>query len=370
MIEINDLIIKKVSDDNIIVDNQKNNKYIRLGTREAAYLLELLERSDDEITNTGEPLTDEQKEILRQNYEKWGFLGSVEEKKKFDPSNIVLFSFKTDGPIKKVLNVTKHLISPIGFTMMLLSFVYIFYVIMYRGEALLDGFDRLDLSVSSFVTVYFINFFMSVTHELSHASACYKYSGHCGKIGIKLFYLMPAYFCDVSSIYLVSGRKKTVVTAASGVISNHIVGAITLFLYVLLYDMGIYSNTLLLFFLFNLTTILMNLIPFAKFDGYWIIKSLSGIDNLYDKSISAFLKFISFRRNKNTATKPMMMFYGFFLFVFHWGLWIYGTVMMYFTFIKHNVPFATVIITALSVIGLFNCIKFTKKYLPSRTPNI
>jgi len=370
MIEVNDLIIKKVGDDNIIVNNKKNNKFIRLGTREAAYLIELLDQSDEEITNNGEPLTEEQKDILRQNYEKWGFFGSVEEKKKFDPSNIVLFSFKTEGPIKKVLNVTKHLISPIGLILLVLSFVYVGYAFMYKGNALLYGIEHLDLSVSSFLAVYFVNFFMSVTHELSHASACYKYSGSCGKIGIKLFYLIPAYFCDVSSIYLVSGRKKKVITAASGVISNHIVGAFALFLYVFLYDMGIHANMLILFYLFNLTTILMNLIPFAKFDGYWIIKSLSGIDNLYDKSISAFLRVISFRRNKNTAAKPMMMFYGFFLFVFHWGLWIYGTVMMYYTFTKHNVPFAATIITALSVIGLLNCVKFTKKYLPSRTPNI
>lgn len=369
MKQIAHIIINKIADDNYVVNNTLTNKYVRLGLRETNFLLELLGEEQEAGDEDEVILSIRQLEELKERFDEWGFLGErAESKKKKDFSDITLLSIHPEGKISKVLNKTKVLISPIGFALLILSIAYIVYAYTFEGEAILDGLSRLRFNAKSLIAVYFISFLSSIIHELSHASACYKYSGKCGRMGIKLFYLIPAYFCDVSNIYMVSGKKKAFTVASAGVISSHIFGAIVLFIYNRLYHLGTYSNICMLFYLYNLTSIVFNIIPFAKFDGYWMIKAITGIDNLYDKSILLFVQMLLDTKGYikvivKSRKKIAITLYGLFLFVFHWGLWGYGIFGMYYFVEKYMPGIKIITLFAMGSIGIINGVKFTMYYI-------
>lgn len=369
MIEINHVVIKKIEEDNYVVNNTVTNKFVRLGKREVDYLLELLHKADYKEEEVEVPLSKQQKTVLYEKFEQWGFLKQEEKKKKkFDMSNIELCSFQSEGLICSVLNKLQIFISPLGISLFIASIIYVIYAFCCEGEAILAGLSGINFNIENMVFVYVITFVTSIIHELCHATACYKYSGRCGKIGIKLFYFLPAYFCDVSSIYMVADQKKAFIVSSAGLISNHIAGAIALWVYNVFYYKGITSSVLMLFYCYNLTSIILNLIPFAKFDGYWIMKSLIGIDNLYDKSILLFFdaifswkKFSSFKLN--LGKKIVVAIYGGLVFLFHWLLWIYGGYSVYNIAEKYIFDYKYVVLIALIAFGYINCVKFTKRYI-------
>lgn len=364
------VLVKEVGEDNYIVNNTINNKYIRFGVKEVNYLLELKGISTIGLLDEENKLTEQQKQLLYNKFEEWDLIElPKKQKKKLDLSNIVLLYIKPDGWIQKVLSILQIFITKFGFFLFLLATFYVVYAFGFESEALLHGVLKFEFNATNIIAIYLFTIITSILHELFHATACYKYTGKCGRMGIKLFYLLPAYFCDVSNIYMVADRKKAVIVSGAGLMLNHIAGAFTLFLYCTLYNNGLDYSMLLLLFTYNLFTIIFNLLPISKFDGYWIIKSLTGIDNLYDKSLMLFILFCfnikKFMKIKNSPIKKgFVTFYGAFLYFFHWLLWLYGIIGFYITLNNYlEINITRILAGIVAVIGLTNCITFTKKYI-------
>jgi uncharacterized membrane protein len=112
------------------------------------------------------------------------------------------------------------------------------------------------------------------------------------------------------------------------------------------------------------------LIPFAKYDGYWILKSITGIDNLYDKSISlVYMLILNIKLYKilkiGILRKSMMTLYGTVIYAFHWILWIYSIYTISELFQWNSAYLEYGVILLLSVVGITNCVSYTRKYFRS-----
>lgn len=357
------LEIKEVDEGKYIVNNTITNRFIKLGIREVNYLLSL--KGLDVIKGKDyEPLSSEQEAFLHKKFEEWKFLKEESvQKNKRDLSNIILISFDSAKWFEKFMSKFKVIISPGGLTLLLCLIVFSIYAFYFEAQAILDGVNSFTINFQVLVMFYLLNFFTGIVHECCHATACYKYSGKCGKIGIKLLYLLPAYFCDVSNMYMVKSRKKKVIVSSAGLAANSVIGNLSLFIYIMLYKQGIVFPFLLYSFCYNIFVIIFNLNPFAKFDGYWILKAASGIENLYDKSILTFFMMILTREKLISKKKCILSLYGSLIFLFHWLFWGYAVYLIY-EFIIGKIYFfiAISIVIILSLIALKNCIDFTRKY--------
>lgn len=364
------LEIKKNSEDDYVINNTITNRYVKLGTRELNYLLYLKDMDQVDSDEQIEVALDEnQKKILHKKFDELQLLTEAKmQKKKKDFSNMVLVSFESAKWFKLLMDKFKVVISPLGFALFVASIGCFFYAIYFQSEAILSGISNLTINALDLIFLYILNVFTVILHEFCHATACYKYSGKTGRIGIKLFYMFPAYFCDVSSMYMVSSRKKPLIVSAVGLAANSVIGNLSLFIYVILYNQQIEQPIFLYFFCYNLFVILFNLNPFAKFDGYWIVKSISGVDNLYDKSIILFFTLILNIRQCiviqiSLWKKCLLTVYGMLIFLFHWLFWGYSIyVISSFKLDALNIQIRIVLTAALIIIGLMNCIKFTFKY--------
>lgn len=133
--------------------------------------------------------------------------------------------------------------------------------------------------VISFSTVFF--------HELGHASACMKYGGNNGEIGFGFYLLSPVLYADVSDIWKLSVDKRIIVNLA-GIYMQVLIGFISGCLY--LYN----GNYFYLGLMTSVTglSLLYNLNPFLRSDGYWILSDLLRINNLRKKSNDISVQFL------------------------------------------------------------------------------
>lgn len=360
--------IKKDGLDNYIVNNTLNNKFVKLGIREVKYLLERLEETTElESKKEYPPLSEVQKKLLDEKFNEWGFFEKAELSKKKELSNLVIFELKPEHRFNHIIKLFKYLISPVGAFLVIVSVVLAYISIGVSQDRIMNEVTYVKLSLGGIVVIYAITFISSCIHEFCHEAACYKYTGETGKWGMKLFYLLPAFFCDVSNMYMTSSRRKCAYISAAGLLSNVVIGNTAIIIYGFVENS---SELLLWIFVINLCNIILNLIPFAKYDGYWILKSITGIDNLYDKSVSLVYMMTlnpeQYRKlHMNVIRKMLMTLYGIIIYAFHWLLWIYSIyalkdlLSLNFAYLEYG------LITVLGVLGLGSCISYTRKYLKS-----
>ncbi len=117
--------------------------------------------------------------------------------------------------------------------------------------------------------IFFILSFIGVTfHELGHASASAYFGAQHGGIGGGFYIFMPVYFADVTDIWKLSKSERIIVNLAG--IYFELIYVIFLIL------IGFVLNFKLLIVLsciFSIS-ILHNLNPFIRSDGYWIISDV------------------------------------------------------------------------------------------------
>jgi hypothetical protein len=101
-----------------------------------------------------------------------------------------------------------------------------------------------------------------------------------GAIGFGIFMATPVLYCDVSDIHLLPRRDKAWVGLAGTAMD-------IVFLALLIGVAGADPSVMKVYWL-SLLAVLLNLVPFYRNDGYWVINDLAGSDDLLKESLRAF----------------------------------------------------------------------------------
>ena len=132
---------------------------------------------------------------------------------------------------------------------------------------------------------------LKVWHELAHALTCVYYGGHVREAGILFILLLPLGYVDATSSLSFSSKWKRIHVAAAGVMAELFLASIALLIWARM-DPG--SGRYLLFnvaLLGSIATLLFNMNPLMRFDGYYILCDLLGIPNLGTRS-AAWLRYL------------------------------------------------------------------------------
>ncbi|OPX45198.1 putative peptide zinc metalloprotease protein YydH [Ruminiclostridium hungatei] len=325
-IEIDDL-----GNNMYLVKNIHTSKYVKLGTRETKYLTHLIGDKgnlDIEAAETG--LNEEERNYLNGKFLEWGFLsdGNDQDSKAGSPgkrfknfvknndlTNITVASLNPDMFLDKCMPVIKALLSPVAMIIYFLLFL-LGWKALSMNYYLMNDVAFKGISIRNAIIIYIMQVITIGFHELGHAITCKYYGGKVRKMGIKLFFLLPAMYCDISEIYTFKSRKKKMLVSFAGVLVNFVAANIALIIYALLnYFHGINSAVLAIYYFVNIGLGIFNLIPFVKLDGYWILSGFANITNFMDKSINLLLKLIVSPKEFaaleiNNTRKFVMVLYG------------------------------------------------------------
>ncbi|MDR1152594.1 MAG: M50 family metallopeptidase [Bifidobacteriaceae bacterium] len=140
------------------------------------------------------------------------------------------------------------------------------------------------LELGEFVLVGLMLMVLVAIHEVAHGVALYAAGGQPRRMGFMLFYLTPAFFCDVSDSWRL-GRKARIDVALAGVASQCQVGVVTALPLVA----GLpASGAFVWLTVFNLASAAANLFPLLKLDGYLALMAGVGVPNLRARAIEAW----------------------------------------------------------------------------------
>lgn len=145
---------------------------------------------------------------------------------------------------------------------------------------------------------------MTLLHESAHGLTLTRFGGRPRRAGFMLFYLSPAFFVDVTDGWRLPERRQRVAIALAGPAVHAVVGATALLAALMLRHPLIHQAVLLLAVSCG-AIVLLNLIPFVRFDGYIALMSALDEPNLRGRAIldgSNFLIGLLFGAQRMTKT--------------------------------------------------------------------
>lgn len=216
------------------------------------------------------------------------------------------------------------------------------YLVSRQWEVFVTTF--LDFLTFNGFLIYAVSlFFIKVIHELGHAFMAKKYNVKVPIIGLAFVVLMPILYTDTTDATRLSNRKHRLMIDIGGISAELVLAVLCTLFWVFLPDgpmRSIAFTTATLSWILSLT---VNLNPFMRFDGYYILSDILGLENLQERGF-ALAKwrmrevFFGFKKNAPELLPKSWRT----LVIFHaWGTWLYRfflflgiAVLVYTFFIK------------------------------------
>jgi putative peptide zinc metalloprotease protein len=114
-------------------------------------------------------------------------------------------------------------------------------------------------------------------HEIGHASACRYGGARPGVMGVGIYLVWPAFYCDVTEAYRLN-RPGRLRTDLGGVYFNGIFALAAGLAY---FPTG--QEALLLVAFVQHTIVLQQLLPLLRFDGYYVLSDLTGVPDILSR---------------------------------------------------------------------------------------
>lgn len=166
-----------------------------------------------------------------------------------------------------------------------------------------------NIKKSEWLLLFLMSFVGVTFHEFGHASAAHHFGAKHGGIGGGFYLFMPVYFADVTDIWKLSKAQRIVVNLAG--IYFEFVYAIFLILIGFIFK---YHLIILLACIYSIS-VLRNLNPFARSDGYWVLSDAIEKPNLMHHGFQKIKQIFEPKKHWKTMDY-FLLFYGLFSYSF------------------------------------------------------
>jgi putative peptide zinc metalloprotease protein len=178
-------------------------------------------------------------------------------------------------------------------------FSFVFSFILNLIISIIISYESIDNTngrVIWFLLLLIVLFF----HELGHSFSAKKFGINCKEIGIGLYLIFPVLYTNLGESWKLKKDKRIIINL-SGIYFQLVLGLI----------IGLsawFTNSAVLSSLFftNLTIALLNLNPFFKLDGYWVVADLLNTGNLYKDSNNELRSLFSSKSNNKKNIKLLI----------------------------------------------------------------
>lgn len=146
---------------------------------------------------------------------------------------------------------------------------------------------------SAWGLVYLANAAVTVLHEFGHALAVGRFGGSVHKMGVALYLFSPAAYTDTSSAWAFEKSRHRVVVSLAGVYVESFILACGIILWGADVLPPLATATLFLLGHTIAARIILNLNPFLRLDGYWLLSDALQIPNMRAKAFVVLLSSVS-----------------------------------------------------------------------------
>ena len=134
--------------------------------------------------------------------------------------------------------------------------------------------------------------FLKVIHESAHALVCKRHGGEVREVGVALILFAPVAFVDVTSCWRFASRWPRIHTALAGIYVEIVCAALAIVVAGQTTSLETRSFLDTVAVMASLTTLLFNINPLARFDGYFVLADFCQVHNLYARGRVAAGQFL------------------------------------------------------------------------------
>ena len=166
-------------------------------------------------------------------------------------------------------------------------------------------------------------------HEFGHAVTAARYGCRVPTMGVCFMVLFPMLYTDVTDAWKLPSRRDRLAIDAAGLVVETALACIATLLWSFLPDGILRSLAFAVATTGWLLSLGLNLNPFMRFDGYYILSDLTGIENLQERAFALGtwrLREVLFGLGE-PAPEPLARTTRRWLVLYAWGVWIYRLVL-------------------------------------------
>ncbi len=188
-----------------------------------------------------------------------------------------------------MLDAVWPFVRPLFTKMAVILFTALAVISLYLVSRQWDAFTTTFLSFLSFegAVLYAVSLvFLKILHEFGHAFMAKKYGIGVPIIGLAFLVMMPVLYTDTSGAAALQDRRKRLMIDFAGIFTELAVAAVATALWVFLPDGPARSIAFTTATLSWLISLAVNLNPFMRFDGYYILSDYLGVENLQERGFA------------------------------------------------------------------------------------
>jgi putative peptide zinc metalloprotease protein len=168
---------------------------------------------------------------------------------------------------------------------MLLVAALSLYLAARRWDEYLDTFSYL-FSLEGAVYFALTLSALKVVHELGHAFTAKRYGCRVPSMGVAFLVLWPVLYTDVTESWKLPSRAQRLAVGVSGVMTELVCAVFATLAWSFLPDGPVRSAAFLVSTTTWVSTVLINLSPFMRFDGYFVFSDWLEMPNLHQRAFA------------------------------------------------------------------------------------
>ncbi|MEZ6041445.1 MAG: biotin/lipoyl-binding protein [Planctomycetaceae bacterium] len=188
-------------------------------------------------------------------------------------------------------------------------------LMMVAGVVLTNNWQQFTLDSSAvfapdnWLWLFIAWFALKLLHEFAHAIVCLRYGGSVNNMGIVLAFLAPLAYVDASSSWSFRSRWRRIHTALAGIYVELLIAAICV-LWWSRTDSRVVGHLLhSIVVMASLSTIVFNINPLMRFDGYFVLSDALNIPNLYSEASTVLKETLGHYVFGESQTAPAVVGY-------------------------------------------------------------
>ncbi|MBM3838955.1 MAG: hypothetical protein FJ398_13505 [Verrucomicrobia bacterium] len=126
---------------------------------------------------------------------------------------------------------------------------------------------------------------LKTLHEFGHAYFCRRFGGEVHVLGVMLMIFTPIPYMDATSSWGFRSRWQRILVGAAGMIVELFVAALATFVWANTGQGTLHSLAYNMMLAASVSTLVFNLNPLLRFDGYYMLSDLLEIPNLHQRAL-------------------------------------------------------------------------------------
>jgi len=181
--------------------------------------------------------------------------------------------------VQRIAPLTSWIFNAFGFMTWLLVAAFAIYNVSINWTAWTDQSSAV-LSRDNWLWLAVAWIVLKLAHELAHAVACRRFGGECRETGVLLLLFVPLPFVDVTSAWRFGSKWQRIIVSAAGMYVEVFIAACAAIIWTQTDSLLIQHHAFNVIVTAGFMTIIFNINPLMRFDGYYILCDLLDIPNL------------------------------------------------------------------------------------------